>query len=79
MLREHKRVFYLPYEEFLDAQAPWGPVPDFKNISRSGVKAGQGPGREWKSPMTLAKEKAEKDEQTEKQAKLDKEANVDHK
>lgn len=61
ILREHKRVFYMPYEEFIKGETPWGPVPDFKNISRSGVKAGQGVGREWKSPSALAAEKPTED------------------
>lgn len=65
ILREHKRVFYLPYEEFLEGKAPWGPIPDFKNISRSGVKAGQGPDREWKSPQALAADQAAADKRAE--------------
>jgi hypothetical protein len=67
-------VFYLPYEEFLEGQAPWGPVPDFKNISRSGVKAGQGPGREWKSPQALAADQATVDKRAEEKKEQEEKA-----
>jgi len=47
ILREQRMVQNLSLDDFFTGNFKWGEVPDFKNIPRTGIRAGQGPGREW--------------------------------
>lgn len=56
ILVEQHRVCTLPYEQFISGNMQWSPVPVFADPIRPGVKAGQGPGRQWKALVSAKNE-----------------------